>query len=143
MMDEIPEEAYPFLVHRLGESNDNSSDNKTNTNNCAVSPESSTPTKLVNTDFKRPPDVARSSGATGDDVTPPGDCDGSDEETNEAELPFYQKFQHLCSTVSEYMEKEPEEYFTPYLVQEKFFRRFWVMDIVKYYMKNTCCFTKR
>nr|QVX32596.1 DNMT2 [Platynereis dumerilii] len=55
----------------------------------------------------------------------------------------YVKYRSICRPVSDYLETQPEEYFKDYLVPEKFFKRFWVMDIVKPHARNSCCFTKR
>ena len=55
------------------------------------------------------------------------------------ELPLYERYASVCRTLSDYLEEGGENF----LVPEKFFKRFWVMDIVKPCATNSCCFTKR
>lgn len=46
-------------------------------------------------------------------------------------------------TVAEYLEDQPNEYFERFLLPKKFYRYFWVMDLVQGTSTNSCCFTKR
>ena len=56
----------------------------------------------------------------------------------------FEKYKPICRPLKDFMELGPEEdKFGDYLIPEKFFRRFWVMDIVKEKDHNCCCFTKR
>ncbi len=64
----------------------------------------------------------------------------ADTQTN---LAAYEKYRSICQPISKYLEDQPDEYFKDYLIPDKFFRRFWVMDIVKEEARNCCCFTKR
>ena len=57
-------------------------------------------------------------------------------------LNFRECYQNICQPISEYMEKEPEEFVDSCLLEEKWFRRFWCMDIVQESARNCCCFTK-
>ena len=64
--------------------------------------------------------------------------------SNHSEIPLYEKYKSICGTVEDYLEQGKDNgYFESYLIPEKFFKRFWVMDIVTGESKNTCCFTKR
>ncbi len=56
----------------------------------------------------------------------------------------FAKYKFICRPLGDFMETRLEEDgFRDYLIPEKFFRRFWVMDIVKKSDHNCCCFTKR
>ena len=55
---------------------------------------------------------------------------------------LYKQFQDSCCSVGDFMEKQPQQYFDEFLIPEKFFKRFWVMDLVTAESRNTCCFTK-
>ncbi len=56
----------------------------------------------------------------------------------------FAKYKSICRPLGDFMELRLEENeFREYLIPEKFFRRFWVMDIVKKTDHNCCCFTKR
>ena len=66
-----------------------------------------------------------------------------DEMEVETDTAAYEKYKSICGTVGQYLQQEPEEFFDQYRIPEKFYRRFWVMDIVKSTNHNCCCFTKR
>ena len=57
--------------------------------------------------------------------------------------PLYERCKNTCRCVEEFLEDQPTEYFDKYLIPEKFYQRFWVMDLVTAESTNTCCFTKR
>lgn len=59
------------------------------------------------------------------------------------DIPLHERYASSCGTLAEYLELESEEHFTPYLLQEKFFKRVWVMDLVTANVTHSCCFTKR
>jgi len=61
----------------------------------------------------------------------------------QVDVPLYEKYAHRCGTLADYLEHEQGEYFTPYLLPEKFFRRVWSMDLVTENVRHSCCFTKR
>ncbi len=67
--------------------------------------------------------------------TPDSDSDEQPEENPAA----FEKYKATCRTLRHYLERQDE----PSLIPEKFFRRFWVMDIVTEDHRNCCCFTKR
>ena len=61
----------------------------------------------------------------------------------QVDVPLYEKYAHRCGILADYLEQEQEEYFTPHLLPEKFFRRVWSMDLVTANVSHSCCFTKR
>ena len=70
--------------------------------------------------------------------------DDEDIADNESELPLYQKYKSVCRCIGDYLHKDSDGVsIEDYLLPEKFFKRFWVMDIVTAASKNSCCFTKR
>ena len=71
------------------------------------------------------------------------DTNESQEADNQSKAPLYETCKHICNTLGLYLEKEKEEYFKPYLIPDKFFKRFWAMDLVGNDSKNSVCFTKR
>ena len=71
------------------------------------------------------------------------DSDSASEEITEENIAAYQKYMSICGTVGKYLESKDDAYFETFLIPEKFFRRFWVMDIVTEKDHNCCCFTKR
>ena len=71
------------------------------------------------------------------------DSDSANEEIADENVAAYQKYKSICGTVSKYLESKDSAYFETFLIPEKFFRRFWVMDIVTEKDHNCCCFTKR
>ena len=101
-------------------------------------------TPVPSTNYKHLPTTHDAdNSATGSSETNCSACANVVEEPKMSEVPLYEKYRHLCSPLSKYLEDQPDDYFAPYMLPEKFFRRFWVMDIVKRHMKNSCCFTKR
>ena len=77
-----------------------------------------------------------------------GDSSSDDDDTdsNSADVSsqlFSDRYRSICHPIAHYLEEKPAEYFQSFLLPEKFFRRFWVMDIVTPNLKNSCCFTKR
>ena len=65
-----------------------------------------------------------------DGLTRAGDCLASE------------TFKLGCSSLSSYIEQIPADYLKSFLVPPKFYRHYWVMDIVGPGSKNSCCFTK-
>ena len=71
------------------------------------------------------------------------DSDSASEEIADENIAAYQKYKSICGRVGKYLESKDDAYFETFLIPEKFFRRFWVMDIVTEKDHNCCCFTKR
>ena len=71
------------------------------------------------------------------------DSDSASEEIANENVAAYQKYMSICGNVGKYLESKDGAYFDTFLIPEKFFRRFWVMDIVTEKDHNCCCFTKR
>ena len=71
------------------------------------------------------------------------DSDSGGEEIPDENIAAYEKYRSICRTVGKYLENRDNAYFEQFLIPEKFFKRFWVMDIVTENDHNCCCFTKR
>ena len=71
------------------------------------------------------------------------DSDSDSEQIADQNIAAYERYRSICGTVEKYLEAKDDLYFKPFLIPEKFFRRFWVMDIVTKSHHNCCCFTKR
>ena len=66
----------------------------------------------------------------------------NDVEQQFEEIPLHAKYLHLCRPIVDFLQNKSEEYFQSYMLPEKFYRRFWVMDIVRPDSPKCICFTK-
>ena len=131
LRDDIPACMEPFLSHRI-----NPSCNVINDDTCqsrVIAPAVDTCQCLMCNEGSY--DGAQTSVRSEDSV-------GVANNVSDTKPPLYERCQNMCRTVGEYLEKEPIDYFQPYLLPEALYKRFWVMDLVHADSRNSCCFTK-
>lgn len=67
----------------------------------------------------------------------------NDLQSNQDSVSIQDRYQSTCKCLCQFLERQADDYFQPYMLEEKYFRRFWVLDIVTRHSSITCCFTKR
>lgn len=131
MRDDIPDCVEPYLIHKVSQNQAIGSDQitiKSSEHSCQGG--DSQPHGSL--------ELEASGGCTGPTVN-------DEERTSESvgeQLALRERFQSICRPVSAYLEKRPEDHFKQFFLAEKWFKRFWCMDIILEDAKSCCCFTK-